>query len=82
MTMSDPPSAPPSFEAALQRLEQIVRQLEQGDLSLDASISLYEEGQRLRAHCEAQLNAARMRIELIQQGSGGEAVATRPFGDA
>jgi exodeoxyribonuclease VII small subunit len=82
MTMSDPPNPPPSFEAALQRLEQIVRQLEQGDLSLDASISLYEEGQRLRSHCEAQLNAARMRIELIQQGSSGEAVATRPFGDA
>ena len=82
MTTPDPFAQPPSFETALQRLEQIVRQLEQGDLSLDASISLYEEGQRLRGLCEAQLNAARMRIEQIQQGSSGEAVATRPFGDA
>lgn len=75
MTSNDPPS----FEAALQRLEQIVRQLEQGDLSLDASISLYEEGQRLRALCETQLNAARARIELIQQGSDG--VTARPLGE-
>jgi exodeoxyribonuclease VII small subunit len=81
MTMSDPLPEPPSFEAALQRLEQIVRQLEQGELSLDASISLYEEGQRLRGLCEAQLTQARARIELIQQGSNGEAVATRPFGE-
>jgi exodeoxyribonuclease VII small subunit len=81
MTMSDPLPEPPSFEAALQRLEQIVRQLEQGELSLDASISLYEEGQRLRGLCEAQLTQARARIELIQQGSSGEAVATRPFGE-
>jgi exodeoxyribonuclease VII small subunit len=68
-----------SFEEALKRLEDIVRALETGDGSLDASISLYEEGQRLKALCEARLADARMRIEQIQQNAAGEAVATRPF---
>lgn len=70
---------PPSFEAALKRLEDIVRQLESGELSLDASISLYEEGQRLKGLCEARLADARMRIEQIQQSAAGEAAGTRPF---
>lgn len=74
----DTPSAPqPSFEDALRELEDIVRKLESGDLSLDDSISLYERGQVLKAQCEARLNDARARIELIQQNAAGEAVATR-----
>ncbi len=74
----------PSFEEALKRLEDIVRALETGERSLDESISLYEEGQRLKALCEARLADARMRIEQIQQSAAGpgstEAViTTRPF---
>ncbi len=69
----------PSFEEALKRLEDIVRALETGERSLDESISLYEEGQRLKALCEARLADARLRIEQIQQNAAGEAVATRPF---
>jgi exodeoxyribonuclease VII small subunit len=67
----------PSFEQALKELEDIVRQLESGELSLDASISLYERGQALKAVCEAKLADARARIEQISQGSDG--LATRPF---
>lgn len=77
--MDNPAAPPPSFEAALKRLEDIVRQLESGELSLDASISLYEEGQSLKGLCEARLADARMRIEQIQQNAAGEAVGSRPF---
>ncbi|WP_353217480.1 exodeoxyribonuclease VII small subunit [Sandarakinorhabdus sp.] len=70
---------PPSFEAALKRLEDIVRQLESGELSLDASISLYEEGQSLKSLCEARLADARMRIDQIQQSAAGTAAGTRAF---
>jgi exodeoxyribonuclease VII small subunit len=74
----------PSFEEALKRLEDIVRALETGERSLDESISLYEEGQRLKALCEARLADARMRIEQIQQNAAGPgstdgAITTRPF---
>ena len=47
-----------SFEAALARLEEIVRLLERGEAPLDQSIELYQEGDRLRRHCEARLKAA------------------------
>jgi exodeoxyribonuclease VII small subunit len=68
-----------SFEEALKRLEEIVRALETGERSLDESINLYEEGQRLKSLCEARLADARQRIELIQQNAAGEPVATRPL---
>ena len=44
-----------SFEAALARLEEIVRTLEKGEAPLDRSIELYQEGDRLKRHCEARL---------------------------
>ena len=66
-----------SFEAALKRLEEIVRTLEGGEASLDASIELYEEGERLKQQCEARLQAAQARIEKIQFGRDG-----RPAGIA
>ena len=60
-----------SFEAALQRLEAIVRQLESGDAPLEAAIGLYEEAQALKAHCEAKLKAAQERIEKIVVSEAG-----------
>jgi exodeoxyribonuclease VII small subunit len=68
-----------SFEAALKRLEEIVRRLESGDASLDESILLYGEGDRLRQQCEARLNAAQARIEKIQLGRDGQPSGTVPF---
>jgi exodeoxyribonuclease VII small subunit len=68
-----------SFEDALRALEQVVRQLESGDVALDQSIALYEHGEALRRHCQARLDAAQMRIEAIVQDSRGQAAATRPF---
>jgi exodeoxyribonuclease VII small subunit len=68
-----------SFEAALKRLEEIVRRLEGGEASLDESIELYGEGDRLRQQCEARLQAAQARIEKIQLGRDGQPSGTTPF---
>ncbi len=68
-----------SFEDALKRLEAIVQRLESGDASLDESITLYGEGDRLRAQCEARLAAAQARIEKIQLGADGRPAGVQPF---
>ncbi|QDH35061.1 exodeoxyribonuclease VII small subunit [Porphyrobacter sp. YT40] len=68
-----------SFEQALGQLEQIVQQLERGDVPLDQSISLYERGEALRAACQQRLDAAQARIEKIVTGADGRASGTRPF---
>ena len=69
-----------SFEAALKRLEEIVRKLESGEASLDEAIELYGEGDRLKQQCEARLAAAQARIEQIQFGRDGGPAGTAPFG--
>ena len=72
-------STEPSFEEALKALEEIVRKLESGEAPLDESIALYEQGHKLRAQCQARLDAAQAKIEQIVLGSDGSPVATRPF---
>ncbi|MFN7158976.1 MAG: exodeoxyribonuclease VII small subunit [Erythrobacter cryptus] len=74
-----PEIAQMSFEEALAALEQIVQQLERGDVPLDQSISLYERGEALRAACQQRLDAAQARIERIVTAADGRAAATRPF---
>ena len=71
-----------SFEAALARLEEIVRTLEKGEAPLDRSIELYQEGDRLKRHCEARLKDAQARIEQIalrqrRQAGGAKALRCR-----
>jgi exodeoxyribonuclease VII small subunit len=68
-----------SFEQALAALEQIVQQLERGDVPLDQSISLYERGEALRAACQQRLDAAQARIERIVAGADGRATGTQAF---
>jgi exodeoxyribonuclease VII small subunit len=68
-----------SFEDALKRLEAIVARLESGDASLDESITLYAEGDKLRAQCEARLQAAQARIEKITLGQDGRPTGIQPF---
>lgn len=68
-----------SFEAALQRLEAIVRQLESGDAPLEDSIALYAEAQKLKAHCEGKLSAAEARIAELQLDPEGRPVGEAPF---
>jgi len=60
-----------SFEAALQELERIVAELESGKAELERSIQVYERGAALKAHCEAKLKAAQLRVEKIIVGPGG-----------
>lgn len=64
-----------SFEQALAELERIVGQLESGQAPLEQSIELYERGALLKAHCEKRLEAARLRVEKIVVGPGGQAAA-------
>ena len=58
-----------SFEQALHRLEEIVGKLESGDVSLDDSISLYEEASTMSAYCSEQLENAELRIEQVNQNA-------------
>ena len=60
-----------SFENALRELEDIVSRLEQGEVDLEDSISLYERGQALKVHCETKLRAAESRLEKVVQGTRG-----------
>lgn len=63
-----------SFEASLEALEQIVRQLEQGDLPLEKSLQLFEQGIRLSRECQERLNQAERRIEVLLQDNQGRPV--------
>ncbi|KPP98552.1 MAG: exodeoxyribonuclease VII small subunit XseB [Bacteroidetes bacterium HLUCCA01] len=56
-----------SFEEALQKLEAIVNKLEDGSVSLEESVSLYEEGMKLSKHCSEILEQAELRIEKVNQ---------------
>ncbi len=79
MSETDPDIAALSFEEALRALEEIVRKLESGEVPLDATMDLYERGEKLRKHCQARLDAAQLRIEKIVAGADGQAAGTQPF---
>jgi exodeoxyribonuclease VII small subunit len=66
------------FETALERLEEIVKKLEDGDLPLEDSLKLFEEGVKLSRLCDQKLQAAERRIEILMKDQEG-AVATLPF---
>jgi exodeoxyribonuclease VII small subunit len=67
-----------SFEQALEQLERIVSELESGQAPLERSIDIYARGASLKAHCEAKLHAARLRVEKIVVGPGGDALRADP----
>jgi len=69
--MMNAQNEPMTFEQAMTRLEAIVRTLEAGELPLDETVRLYEEGQRLRLYCEQYLADAEQRITIIRQASDG-----------
>lgn len=64
----------PSFEQALAELEQIVQRLEKGELPLEESLKLYEEGIRLSRLCHGKLEEAEGRIEVLLKDARGEPV--------
>ena len=55
-----------SFEAVYKRLEETVRRLEEGGLTLDESIALYEEGMTLAKSCQSLLDQAELRVTNLQ----------------
>lgn len=69
------------FEKKLKRLEDIVEKMESGDLSLDDSMKLFEEGVKLSRDCQGQLSVAEERVKvLLSIGADGKTV-TRDFDD-
>lgn len=67
----------PTFEQALASLEQVVQKLEKGDLPLEESLKLYEEGVRLSRLCHGKLEEAEGRIEVLLKDARGEAQKDR-----
>lgn len=76
--MSEENVAKMSFEDAMKALEDVVRRLESGDVALEDSIKLYEQGAALKAHCEAKLKAAEEKVAQITLGEGGKPTGTKP----
>ena len=69
---------PKTFESSLEDLERIVRELEQGELPLERSLELFEQGVALSRECQDRLNQAERRIEILMRDNQGR-TAARPF---
>ena len=69
---------PKSFEASLEALERIVQELEQGDLPLEKSLELFEQGIGLSRQCQDRLNQAERRIEVLLRDNQGRTMVS-PF---
>lgn len=65
-----------NFEESLKRLEQLVERLESGDLPLEESLQIFEEGQKLAALCNQKLESAALRVEQLT--ADGELVEVNP----
>lgn len=79
MSTSTTPEAQPTFEKAFSQLQEIVKRLEGGALSLEDSLKAFEEGVRLTRFCQDSLGAAEQKVEqLVKLGADGK-VQTKPF---
>jgi exodeoxyribonuclease VII small subunit len=76
--MADQPETP-SFETALEQLQQTVKRLESGELSLDQALKSFEEGVKLTRVCQEHLSTAEARIEQLTQVSADGKVEKQPF---
>ena len=75
------PVAEMTFEQAMADLEQLVTQLERGDVALEDSIALYERGAELKKHCEGKLKQAEEKVAAITLDGGGQPSGTTPVED-
>ncbi|MGD0670397.1 MAG: exodeoxyribonuclease VII small subunit [Bryobacteraceae bacterium] len=66
-----------SFEASLEELEKVVKELEGGDLPLERSLELFERGMSLSEECREQLEAAETRVEILLRKEGK--ITAEPF---
>jgi len=67
-----------TFEQAMADLEQVVTQLERGDVALEDSIALYERGAELKKHCETKLKQAEEKVAAITLDGSGKPSGTTP----
>ena len=67
-----------TFEESLKQLETIVAQLERGDLPLEDSIKMFEEGMRLSAECKQELDAAEGKVQILLKQRDGS-MKSEPF---
>ena len=63
-----------SFEASMERLEQIVRAMERGDVALEESLKLFQEGTELVRSCAKLLDDAQMQIQTVMTAPDGSPV--------
>lgn len=63
-----------AFEAAIARLEEIVKQMEQGNVPLEQSLKLFEEGTALIQKCAKQLDEAELQVVRLMKGADGNPV--------
>lgn len=70
-------SETPSFETGLKELEEIVKEMESGDLPLERALALFERGMGLSDTCRKQLEEAETRVEILMQR--GKTVVAKPF---
>jgi exodeoxyribonuclease VII small subunit len=68
----------PSFEDSLKKLESIVEKLEKGDLSLEESLKLFEEGVALSSTCKQELDAAEGKVQILMKQRDGS-MKPEPF---
>jgi exodeoxyribonuclease VII small subunit len=80
--MADKQPASQSFESALHSLEEIVQQMEQGELSLDESLQHFEQGVQLTRYCQTILQDAEQRINVLMADGTEEAYASPMKGEA
>jgi exodeoxyribonuclease VII small subunit len=71
--------APKTFEMAMKQLEQIVQDLENGDLPLEKAIKKFEEGIKISKYCSEKLDESEKRITLLMRDSDGKIATEKPF---
>ena len=74
MAVSKKSESTPSFEGAMNRLEEIVEQMESGKMMLEELIVRYEEGMKLVKVCQERLASAEQRIEIITRNNAGKPI--------
>lgn len=60
------------FETKIQRLEEIVKKMEAGELALEESLKFFEEGVKLSRECQSELDAAEQKVEILLNAKTGE----------
>jgi len=76
-TVAAAPEPPPSFEAGLEQLETIVKEMENGELPLERALELFEKGMKLSETCRRQLEAAETQVEILIKRAGS--LVAEPF---